>query len=86
MTIDDLSKHLMRGLSNLRADVRENVILVEQMRDELRAVHEAEGGIEQHLPERLWLAYLVACNERERGTVSAASAIGSSCSPGGGTS
>ena len=49
--MDDISKHVMRGLSNLRADVRENGILVEQLRDELRAVHKAVGSIQQHLAD-----------------------------------
>lgn len=51
MTLDDVSKLLMHGVSNLRADVRDNAILLEQTRDELRAVHKTVGGIEQHLAD-----------------------------------
>lgn len=43
MTLDDESKQLTRRLSNLRGDVRENAIMVEQMRDELRAVQGLVG-------------------------------------------
>lgn len=51
MTLDDVSKLLMHGLSNLRADARQNGILLEQRRDELRAVHKAVGDIQQHLAD-----------------------------------
>jgi hypothetical protein len=40
MTLDDVSKQLTWGFSNLRVDVRANGIMMEQMRDELKAVHE----------------------------------------------
>jgi len=45
MTLDDVSKQLTRGFSNLRADVRESAIIVEQMRDELKAVHELVADV-----------------------------------------
>jgi hypothetical protein len=45
MTLDDLSKQLTLGFSNLRADVLENGIMVEQMRDELDAVHELVADV-----------------------------------------
>jgi hypothetical protein len=45
MAMEDLTKQLMRGLGNLRADVRENGIMVEQMRDELQAVHELVADV-----------------------------------------
>ena len=51
MTMDDLAKQLLREFSKLRAEVRDNGIMVEQMRDELRAVHEAVGGIQEQLAE-----------------------------------
>jgi Tfp pilus assembly protein PilO len=51
MTLDDVAKQLTRGLSNLRADVRENASMLEQIRDELRAVHEAVGGLQEQLAE-----------------------------------
>ena len=47
MTLDDLAKQSTRGFSNLRADVRENTMMLEQMRDELRAVH----GLVADVPE-----------------------------------
>jgi hypothetical protein len=40
MTQDDVSMQLTRGLGNLRADLRENAIMLEQMCDKLSAVHE----------------------------------------------
>jgi hypothetical protein len=39
LTLDDVSKQLAWAFSNLRADVHENTVMLEQMRDELRAVH-----------------------------------------------
>jgi hypothetical protein len=51
MTMDDLAKQLLREFSKLRAEVRDNGIVVEQMRDELRAVHEAVGGIQEQLAD-----------------------------------
>jgi len=51
MTMDDVAKQLLREFSKLRAEVRDNGIVVEQMRDELRAVHEAVGGIQEQLAE-----------------------------------
>jgi hypothetical protein len=51
MAMEDLTKQLMRGLSYLRADVRENGILMEQMRDELKAVHELVGRMQEQLAD-----------------------------------
>jgi predicted nucleic acid-binding Zn-ribbon protein len=51
MTMDDLAKQLLREFSKLRAEVRDNGIVVEQMRDELRAVHEAVGDIQEQLAD-----------------------------------
>jgi hypothetical protein len=45
MTLDDVSKQLTWGFSNLRVDVRENGIMMEQMRDELKAVHELVADV-----------------------------------------
>jgi hypothetical protein len=45
MTLDDVSKQLTWGFSNLRVDVREGGIMVEQMRDELKAVHELVADV-----------------------------------------
>ena len=49
--MDDVAKQLLREFSKLRAEVRDNGIVVEQMRDELRAVHEAVGGIQEQLAD-----------------------------------
>ena len=51
MTLDEVAKQLTRGVSNLRADVRENASMLDQMRDELRAVHEAVGGLQEQLAD-----------------------------------
>ena len=51
MTIDDLAKQTMREFSKLRADVRENGIMVEQMRDELKAVHELVSDVQEQLAD-----------------------------------
>jgi hypothetical protein len=51
MTPGDVSRQLMRGLGNLRADVRENGILMEQMRGELKAVHKLVDGVQEQLAD-----------------------------------
>ena len=40
MPLDGLAQQLMRELRTLRADVRANAMVVEQIRDEVKAVHE----------------------------------------------
>jgi hypothetical protein len=42
---------MTRRFSNLRADVRENAIMLEQMRDELRAMHELMGNMQEQLAD-----------------------------------
>ncbi len=51
MMMDDLAKQLLREFSKLRAEVRDNGIVVEQMRDELKAVHELVGGVQEQLAD-----------------------------------
>src|SRR5260221_871129 len=51
MMMDDVAKQLLREFSKLRAEVRDNGIVVEQMRDELKAVHELVGGVQEQLAD-----------------------------------
>jgi hypothetical protein len=51
MTLGDVSRQVMRGLGNLRTDVRENGILLEQMRDELQAVYKLVDGVQEQLAD-----------------------------------
>jgi outer membrane murein-binding lipoprotein Lpp len=45
MTLDGPAKQLIRELSTLRADVRANASEVEQIRDEVKAVHELVADV-----------------------------------------